>query len=275
MVLVSRIRTRITLTARGLVRAMPRSFFLAVDSGTSTTSSKSSPHEACPRRASTPTIVNGMRWTRITWPTGSDAPKSCSLTVWPMTATRTAPSRSCRVRGRPFTTFQSRSSRYSGVAPWMYVDQFRLPNTAWPPERTNGATVWALGTSRWMAEASSSVIVELGAASQVRAEGEDAARTHEDEIGAERAELRLHAIVGAAHQRHQHDDLRDADDDAEHGERAAQDVDAQGVERDPQARAQGHGDRLARGGRRLVADQRAVAERQETPGVVGDVRARA
>jgi hypothetical protein len=76
-----------------------------------------------------------------------------------MIATLVAPSISSWMNGRPLTTAQSRASKYSTVTPWITVPQLRLPNTTCAVPRVDGAATWTAPTSRWIAYASSSVMV--------------------------------------------------------------------------------------------------------------------
>src|SRR4029453_10474272 len=62
-------------------------------------------------------------------PPGSAPPNTFSATVWPRSTTLAAPSASSGVNQRPATTGHWRVSSYSGVVPWMPVDQFVFPHT--------------------------------------------------------------------------------------------------------------------------------------------------
>src|SRR5574337_354790 len=92
-------------------------------------------------------------------PTGSVPPNRFSTTVWPTSATFVAPSTSCQVNGRPDCTVKSRIWRYSGVTPWITVDQLVFPKIACAVPRTLEAANATAGHSSAMALASSSVSV--------------------------------------------------------------------------------------------------------------------
>ena len=70
-------------------------------------------------------------------------------------------------------------------------------------------------------------LLELGAAG----EAGDAEALDEDRVRADRADHVAQRLVEAADHRRHADDRRDADDDAEHGQRRAHLVGAHGVER--------------------------------------------
>ncbi len=79
----ARILTEIAPTERALAWLMPSTFFLAVESGISTTSSWSWPHEFWPLRSSTPITVKGTFLMRTIWPIGSASPNRFCAVVWP------------------------------------------------------------------------------------------------------------------------------------------------------------------------------------------------
>ena len=76
----------------------------------------------------------------------------------------------------------------------------------------------------------------------------DIARGNDQEVGAEAADLRHHLLARAAADRDHRDHGRDADDDAEHGERAAQLVQPQRIERGKDGVAELHAACPGRGG---------------------------
>ena len=131
----SRTLTEMAPTERALAWLTPRSLRLAVESGTRMRSSWSWPHVVCPFFPRTPTIVKGTFLMRMTWPTGSESAKRLRATVSPSTATFVAPSTASWANGCPATTGQSRASKNSGVMPWIWVDQLRLPHTTCAPPR--------------------------------------------------------------------------------------------------------------------------------------------
>ena len=146
-------------TERAFAWLAPSTFFLAVLRGIRTVSSWSWPKVVCPLRSSSPITVKGTFLMRITWPSGSPSPNRLLATVWPRSATLLAPSISSRLKSRPSTTSHSRVVKYSSVTPWMPVAQLRLPQTTWALPREVGAAATTAGMSRWMAHASSSVMV--------------------------------------------------------------------------------------------------------------------
>ena len=70
-----------------------------------------------------------------------------------------APSISSWLNRRPSITSHSRAVKNSSVTPWMPVAQFRLPYTTCAPPREVGAAAATAAISRWIAHASSSVMV--------------------------------------------------------------------------------------------------------------------
>ena len=78
------------------------------------------------------------------------------------------------------------------------------------------------------------------AAAKPHAALRDVARHHDQEVGAEAADLGHYLLAGAAADGDHRDHRRDADDDAEHGQRAAQFMQAQRVERGDDGVEQGH-----------------------------------
>ena len=136
-----------------------------------------------------------------------------------------------------------------------------------------------------MAAASSSVSVEAAPAPEPRAALRDVAGRDDGEVGAERADLPVDEIARAGADRHHGDHRRDADDDAEHGQEAAQGVAGDGRERgadrfgQPHATASiGRGASSAASASRrvgrllaLVLAHEAVLEAHDAAGVARDV----
>ena len=89
---------------------------------------------------STPTTVNGWLLMRIISPTGStSAPKSCSWTTEPSTATLDAVTTSTGAKKAPKVAGHNRISGRSTSVPCTCVPQFMLPATIWPRVLTPGA----------------------------------------------------------------------------------------------------------------------------------------
>ena len=101
-------------------------------------SSWSSPNCPWPLGASTPTIRNGMLFTRSTWPTGSCSGKSVRATVAPRMATLSATRTSRADRLAPDAMGQLRMTTYSSFPPSMLVFQFWLPATTCTRVRAPG-----------------------------------------------------------------------------------------------------------------------------------------
>src|SRR2546421_4919389 len=112
-----------------------------------------------PRRASTPTTLQGRFLTLMIFPTGSSSPKSWSVTVRPSTQMLDDLSTSSCVNAVPVAIFHFLISRNSGVVPRTCVLQFRLPYTTWVLALTFGDTCLMSEICCLMAAASARVIV--------------------------------------------------------------------------------------------------------------------
>ena len=186
-----------------------------------------------PLLVSRPMMTNGIDFTRTMRPMGFSGPNNCVAVFEPMMATLAAVRTSRSVNIVPAARSQLRMDKYCADSPEICVDQLWPLAMAWPAVRTSGLTAITSGTSRPIASASASVSVLPLPRPALTPELLAAAGKHHQQILAERGNPRFdgrpRAVADGDHRHHR----RDADDDAEAGQRRTQLVPAQRPQREP------------------------------------------
>ena len=225
------------LTASPSIRSTPNSRCAAV-TGMCTSASRLTPN-AEPTFSKTPITRNRTPAMVTCRPSGSTSPKTASRDV----ASRAPPpGDGCRRRSpvmySPRASGRSNTSGTFSLTPLTVANDLALRRPATvSPRRDRRRDAGRGRRPRGRAGSTSSSCSRLtdGAEPNSNSPGHD-----EDEVRAESLDLGLDLLLGAAADGDQDHDGRDADDDAEHGQHAAQPVGPQRVERDPERLAGPH-----------------------------------
>ncbi len=165
---------------------------------------------------------------RTTWPTGSPSPNRFSATVWPSSTTFAAPSISSWAKKRPADR---------RPLPRVLVGSASCPGWWWPswccrtrPGRRRAPTALPRAPPARRCDDRGGVV--LGERRSRAGAHADAARSHaagqdDDQVRAEAPDLLVDPGLRARADRDHRDHRADADDDAEHGQDAAQLVHAE------------------------------------------------